>query len=387
MNSVPTIVAMTLACFLPAVSAQPALPEVREAMAGFIESREIAGAITVVGNAEGLQHFDTIGKANLAQPSELPPDTLFWIASMSKPITATAVMILQEQGKLSLDDAVSKHLSEFANLKDRDGSPASVTIRQCLAHTSGLAEVSGNETRDITSLEGLTPLIAAKPLQFTPGSEWRYCQSSINTAARVVEVVSGESFPEFLDHHLFQPLGMADTTFYLTDAQLPRLATSYARNREGELVEAPIGFLQGKSPTQRDRYPLANGGLFSTATDYAKFARMILRGGELDGARILSPESIQEMTSVQTGELETGFTPGNAWGVGWCLIREPQGVSEALSPGSFGHGGAFGTQAWIDPAKNRFYLLFVQRANFPNSDASDVRKVFQNSAAKALSAD
>jgi CubicO group peptidase (beta-lactamase class C family) len=134
----------------------------------------------------------------------------------------------------------------------------------------------------------------------------------------------------------------------------------------------------------KDRYPRANGGLFSTARDFARFSQMLLRGGELDGVRILKPESIAEMTSIQTGDLVTGFTPGNGWGVGWCVVREPQGVSEALSPDSFGHGGAYGTQLWIDPAKSRYYLLLVQRANFRNSDASDVRWSFQKAASAAI---
>jgi CubicO group peptidase (beta-lactamase class C family) len=129
--------------------------------------------------------------------------------------------------------------------------------------------------------------------------------------------------------------------------------------------------------TSKDRYPLANGGLFSTAEDYGKFARMILRGGELDGKRYLKEESVKQMTTVQSGDLKTGFTPGNGWGLAWCVIREPQGVTAAVSPGTFGHGGAYGTQAWIDPVKGRAYVMLVQRSNFANSDGSDLRKAFQ----------
>jgi CubicO group peptidase (beta-lactamase class C family) len=218
-------------------------------------------------------------------------------------------------------------------------------------------------------------------VQFAPGSKWQYCQTGINTAARVVEVVSGQTFPEFLQQRLFTPLGMKDTSFYPNEQQAQRLATSYRRTEAGALEKVPLGFLGGKPVTSRDRYPLANGGLFSTAGDYALFCRMILRGGELDGRRYLKPESVKQMTSVQSGDLVTGFTPGNGWGLGWCVVRQPQGVSQALSPGSFGHGGAYGTQAWIDPLKQRIYLLLVQRANFPNSDASDVRQAFQQAAA------
>jgi hypothetical protein len=178
---------------------------------------------------------------------------------------------------------------------------------------------------------------------------------------------------------------MKDTTFYLTEKQLPRLAKSYRRTAKGELEAAEISFLNGKSPTDRDRFPAPNGGLFSTAADYARFCQMILRGGELDGKRYLKPETVKLMTTVQTGDLKTGFTPGNGWGLGWCVVREPQGVTAMLSKGSFGHGGAYGTQAWIDPAAKRVYILMVQRANFPNSDDSEVRKGFQEAAAAAFS--
>ena len=146
------------------------------------------------------------------------------------------------------------------------------------------------------------------------------------------------------------------------------------------MIEADLSFLNGKPPSSKDRYPLANGGLFSTAPDYAKFAQMILRGGESGGKRYLKEESVRQMTSVQSGDLVTGFTPGNAWGLGWCVVREPQGVSAALSVGSFGHGGKNGTQAWIDPVKNRIYLLMIQREDMGNSDASDIRRDFQNAA-------
>ena len=111
---------------------------------------------------------------------------------------------------------------------------------------------------------------------------------------------------------------------------------------------------------------------------------MILNGGELDGKRYLKPETVKLMTTIQTGDLKTGFTPGNGWGLGWCVVREPQGITAMLSPGTFGHGGAYGTQAWIDPEKKRIYILMVQRANFPNSDASEVRRAFQEAAASAL---
>ena len=151
-----------------------------------------------------------------------------------------------------------------------------------------------------------------------------------------------------------------------------------------ELTSTAISILNGKNPTSRDRFPAANGGLFSTAPDYARFCQMILNGGEYEGRRFLKSESVQLMTTVQTGDLKTGFTPGNGWGLGWCVIREPQGVTAMLSAGTFGHGGAYGTQAWIDAGKKRIYILMIQRADFSNSDQSEVRRAFQEAANAAV---
>jgi CubicO group peptidase (beta-lactamase class C family) len=311
------------------------------------------------------------------------PDTIFWIASMTKPITATAVLMLQDEGKLSVDDPVEKYLPEFGRLMTADGKPARVTIRHLLTHTSGMGEISPDEARRIKDLAGVIPLYLAKPVRFEPGTKWTYCQSGINTAARIVEVVSGTSFDEFVDRRLFRPLGMKDSTFYLAEDQFPRLATSYRRTEKGELEPAEVRILYGKGPTSRDRFPAANGGLFSTAPDYARFCQMILNGGEHESRRYLKPESVKLMTTVQTGGLKTGFTDGNGWGLGWCVVREPQGVTAMLSPGTFGHGGAYGTQAWIDPVKRRIDILMIQRADYPNSDASAVRRAFQEEAASA----
>ena len=146
-----------------------------------------------------------------------------------------------------------------------------------------MGEITPDEARAIKDLAGLIPLYVAKPVKFEPGTKWVYCQSGINTAARIVEVVSGVPFDRFVERRLFGPLGMKDTTFYLSEEQLPRLATSYRRTDKGELEATKISILYGKAPTSRDRFPAANGGLFSTAPDYARFCRMILNGGELDG--------------------------------------------------------------------------------------------------------
>lgn len=378
--------ALSVAALISPLHAEPVFPEVRKTMEGFIAAKELAGSVTLVADGAKILHLSADGMANIAEKRPMAEDSVFWIASMTKPVTATALMMMHEEGLLSVDDPVAKYLPEFRNLQDADGKDVTITIKQCLVHSSGLAEVTPEEARSISTLEQLMPVVAAKPVQFEPGTKWQYCQSSINTAARLVEVVSGKPFTTFLDERLFGPLGMKDTTFYPSEEQAKRLASSYKRTDAGELEEAELFFLNGNLPSLKNRYPMANGGLFSTAGDYAKFAQMILNGGEFGGKRYLKEETVKLMTGVQSGNLSPGFTPGNAWGLGWCIAREPQGITEALSPGSFGHGGLFGTQAWIDPVKKRIYLLLIQRANFSNqggSDGSEFRRQFQNAAAKS----
>jgi CubicO group peptidase (beta-lactamase class C family) len=373
---------VTSCCGLEAVAADSS--RIGERMRGFVDQKEVAGTVTLVVTRDKVVHLEPVGQADVAQNVPMRADTIFWIASMTKPITGTAVMMLQEEGKLSVEDPVGKYIPELKDLKTRDGRPANLTLRHLLTHTSGLGEPSSEQSKAAKTLADLIPHYAAQPVMFEPGTKWAYSQSSINSLGRIVEIVSGKPFEVFLEERLFAPLGMKDTTFYLTSEQLPRLAKSYRKNGD-KLEEAPVFILEGHSPVSRQRYPAANGGLFSTAPDYGRFCRMILNDGTLDGRTYLKPESVRQMTSLQSGEkIQTGFTPGNGWGFTWCVVRQPQGVSEKLSPGSFGHGGAFGTQAWIDPKKGVAYVLMTQRANFPNSDASDLRKAFQEEAAAVV---
>jgi len=363
-------------------SEHPILPAVRAAMQKCTDDREVAGSVTLVGSDNGVVHLDAVGKADLAANRQMSSDDLFWIASMTKPVTGAAVMMMQDEGKLQVDDLVEKYIPEFADLKTADGEPAKLTIRHLLTHTSGLAEMSGQGSRAVKTLAEAIPFYVNRPVAFKPGSKWVYCQSGINSAARVVEVVSGKTFDKFCDERIFGPLGMKDTTFYPTKEQLARLAQPYARNKDGALEAAPLRMLGGPV-SSRERMPMANGGLFSTAADYYRFCKLLLDGGQFGGKTVLKPESVRQMTIVQSGDVKTGFTPGNGWGLGVCVVREPQGVSAMLSPGTFGHGGAFGTQAWVDPKLRRIYILMVQRANFPNSDDSPVRLAFQKAAAPA----
>jgi CubicO group peptidase (beta-lactamase class C family) len=364
--------------------AQPAfdeakLADVPKAIERTIAEHEISGAVTLIATRERVMQLSAVGMADVEKKEPMKPDAIFWIASMTKPVTATAILILQQEGKLSVDDPVTKYVPELGELKGADGKPAVVTLKHLLTHTSGmLLEAPPGVLRSAHSLSDLIPAYAKAPLRFEPGTKWEYCQAGINSLGRVVEVVSGKTLSEFCAERIFQPLGMKETTFYPTLQQAERIATAYRKTGD-ELTAAP------RAVTKSDHFPAANGGLYSTASDYGRFCQMLLNDGTLDGRQILKPKSVKMMRTIQSGRLRTGFTPGDAWGLGVCIVREPQGVTAMLSPGTFGHGGAYGTQAWIDPVKGVIYVLMVQRANFPNSDDSPVRKAFQQAAGAAVS--
>ena len=384
-------IVFALSATLTVVAQSAKLPGIGAAMEAMIAKNEIAGAVTAVVTKNKVLHIETTGFADVAAKRPMAPDTLFWIASMTKPVTGVAVLMLQDEGKLAVTDPVAKYLPEFANLKTPSGKPASLTITQILTHTSGLGEATGPAAQQAKTLADLVPLWLAAPMQYEPGAQWKYTQSGINAGARIVEVVSGMTFDVFVEKRIFEPLGMKSTTFYPTDEQRARLATAYAKNKGSGVLE-PVPPRQDFG--SRDRPPQGNGGLYSTAPDYARFAQMLLNGGTRDGRRYLSAAAMKSLTTPQTGDLATGFFQTDAygnrganygWGLATCILRTPHdGVPAMLSPGTYGHGGAWGTQAWIDPVKGVAYILMVQRSNFPNSDASDVRQEFQQAAAGAL---
>ncbi len=358
------------------------LANIDAAIENALQQKEVVGAVTLVIENGQVAHFNAQGLADVASNRPMTKDTIFWIASMSKPVAGACVMVLVDEGKLKLSDTIDQYLPEMANLKNDQGEVVKVTVQQLLNHTSGMRELK--QPYIAANLEEAAKEYANVGVQFPPGSKWQYSQTSINTAARIVEVLSGMSYDKFVAEKLCKPLEMVDTSFYLSDAQAGRLATSYARAEDGSMKAAEIGLLAGKRPTDRSRMPAANGGLFSTANDYGNFCTMLLSEGEFKGKRVLSRDAVKRLRTPNTGDLTVGFTDGNAWGVGACVVQKPQGVSEVLSPGSFGHGGAHGTQAWIDPTKKRAYILLVQRSNFPNSDNSDIRRAFQGAAAQSL---
>ncbi len=374
---------------------KPVLAKIPAAMRAFVDRGDISGAVTVVGRADGILCYDAVGLRDLKSDTPMTEDTLFRIASMTKPITSLGIMILAEEGKLSIDDAVEKHLPEFKGQmlveeRSRDRlvlvrPPRKITLRDLLTHTSGLPGGFPPglrdlyKTRDHSLAEGIMA-VSQQPLNFEPGAKWSYCNAGMDTLGRIIEVAGGERYETFLKKRIFDPLGMKDTVFYPNQAQAARAAKTYGI-KDGKLVEAPVTII---GPTDEAVYPIPAGGLYSTGADLARLYRMMLNRGQLDGARIVCEETVAEMTKVQTGELECGFVAGMSFGLGWGVVREPQGVTSMLSPGTYGHGGAFGTQGWMDPKQDLFVVLLIQRVGLKNGDASDMRRALQKLAVEAI---
>ncbi len=376
------------------------LKAIPAAMQKFVDDGDLSGAVTVVGRKDGVVAFDAVGQRDIAAQSPMTKDTLFRIASMTKPITAIGIMILADEGKLSPDDDVAKYLSEFTGQllnaplpKGAAGDAAvalkkpkrAVKLRDLLTHTSGAAsypkgvdDVYSKRNRTLAETALATAL---QPLMFEPGTQWSYSNSGIDALGRVIEVVSGESYEAFLQKRVFDPLGMKDTTFYPTKEQSGRLALIYFKDKNNKLVSSGNALI---GLPANPKHPIPAGGLVSCGADLANLYRMMLNKGEFNGKRILSEKAVDEMTKVQTGDIKTGFVEGMGFGYGWAVVREPKGVTAMLSAGTYGHGGAFGTQAWIDPKQDLFVVLLIQRTGLPNADASPMREKLQELAVGAL---
>ena len=291
-----------------------------------MDSQSLAGAVTLVADKDKvLEPRSGRLRRRRGEASRWRTDALFWIASQSKPITAAALMMLVDEGKVKLDDPVEKYLPEF---KDQWWSPsrtrstcccASRSIRSPSATSSATPAACRSPrpwrqpTLDLLPLRDARAQLRLTPLQFEPGSKYQYSNAGINTAGRIIEVVSGMPYEEFLDKRLFGPLGMKDTTFWPKPAQLARLAKSYKANKDktGPGRDAHQAAASIRSTTA-NRQPMPAGGLFSTAATSARFCQMILNGGDFEGKRYLSEAAVKEMTSKQTGDaLKDGYGFGS----------------------------------------------------------------------------
>ncbi len=343
----------------------------------FVDSRSLAGAVTLVADKKRTLSLEAVGFANRAANQEMATDSLFWIASQSKPITASVLMMLVDEGKVRLDDPVEAYLPEFKDqllaveqdaqhiLLKKPAHP--ITVRNALNHTSGMPFSSAVETptRDLLPLRLAARSYAMTPLLFEPDTKFEYSNAGTNTAGCIIEVVSGMPYETFLAQRLLQPLGMKDTTFRPTAAQVRRIATSYKPNADKtDLAETRIEQLTYPLNDPR-RQPMPAGGLFSTARDVGRFCQMILNEGVFKKERYLSKEAVSQMTRKQTAD-----SLPNGYGLGWFT----DGVT-------FGHGGAFSTNMTILPKRGLVLVYLVQHAGFANN-GDQAQGVFREAAEK-----
>lgn len=344
--------------------ARAAESPVQAALQPYVASNWLAGAVTVVVGTNGIVSHDAVGYADVAGKEPMKKDAIFWIASMTKPITSAAFMMLVDEGKVSLDDPVSKYIPHMNNLwvvdkrtndtlcLKRQVRP--ITLRHLLSHTSGLPFLTPVLTDDLASLPLDQQVLSftMNPLEFQPGEGYRYSNEGIDTVGRVIEIVSGMPYERFLQTRLFDPLGMTDTTFFPTSLQVRRLAKSYGPNPEKKgLKEVAIPFM--RTPFDRPgRYPEPGGGLFSTGADLAKYCQMLVNRGLHKGVRLLSEAAIVELSKVQTGQ------PNQKYGLGFAVDQDGHGA--------FGHGGAQGTNMTVYPERGLALIWLVQvRGGYP----------------------
>lgn len=335
-----------------------------DALQPFVNEGNLAGAVTLVANKDKVLDLGAVGFSDIAAKEVMKPDAMFWIASMSKPITATALMLLVDEGKVKLDDPVEKYLPGFkltmvAVEKDEDHvllkKPKSPpTVRSCLSHTSGMpfGSLMEQPTIDVLPLDAAIRSYVLTPLTYQPHTKHVYSNAGINTAGRIIEVVSKMAFETFLDKRLFGPCGMTDTTFWPNAEQTKRLAKTYRPGSDKKGLEAmSIAPLKHPLSEKSNRFPCPGGGLFSTASDCAKFCQMLLNGGKVGDKTIISEDAIAEMSKKQTPD-----SISVNYGLGW-----------AVGPGWYGHGGAYATNMTIDTKRGLVFVFMVQHAGFPGN--------------------
>lgn len=325
-----------------------------------IAANDISGAVTLVAQHGYTVHFESRGLMDLESRKPMAKDSLFDIASMTKPITAVAILMLVEEGRLRLTDPVSRFIPSLTNFKVKSASglppfaaaTRDITLRDLLTHTSGIVSEPRIPQDRTETLAHYIPTFATAPLEFQPGTRWMYSNTvGFDTLARIVEIVSGQNFDRFLQERIFTPLGMKDTAHKVDEARSGRVATIYQ--------PSPAG-LRRRQYDDATAYYGGGWGLKTTAEDYRRFAQMLLNGGELDGKRVLSKRTVQLMSSVHIPDTLPGRQPGEGWGLGVRVITDLGARGTWLSNGSFGWSGAMGTHFWIDPADDLVAILMVQ---------------------------
>jgi CubicO group peptidase (beta-lactamase class C family) len=353
-------------------------------MKEFVDAGKTAGVVTLVERHGKVAEFDAVGHQDLESKTPMRTDTVFRLASVTKPITCAGIMVLVDEGRISLIDPAEKYLPEFKGLKvnpcgslaglNCEAVPASrpINIIDLMSHTSGLpGSVSGASAP--TTLAERVAAVSRATLLFQPGTAWNYSNIGIAALGRIIEVVSGQPYDRFLEERIFKPLEMKDTFFFIPAEKAGRVASVYTYE--------PTGLK--KVPMSAAKYPAPEGGLLSTAGDVARFHQMMLNRGTLDGQRVLSAAAVEAMTRSWTGDMKAGFAPGVGHGFGFEVVREVLGTYRYNSIGSYVKGGAYRTYGWVDPAKDMVGIIFMQRTN-GGGDVADEINAFMAMAAAAI---
>ena len=388
------------------------LQRINDVVKTYIEAGQITGAVTMVSRRGRIAHFEAQGLMDLEGKTPMRKDAIFRMASMSKPVTGVAILMLMEEGKLRLTDPVSRFIPEFKNPKvamlknpvapppppAAPGQPPpapeiytvpaerELTVRDLLTHTNGL-ETGGPGSREgarisprntSSNLAAYVPTLGAVALDFQPGTKWQYSAlAGIETLGRIVEIASGMTFDQFLQKRIFEPLGMKDTAFYPSDDRLPRVVTLYERRPPATKLtrtDTPA-WLATKTLFS------GGGGLWSTAEDYMQFAQMLVNSGQLNGKRLLGPRTVDLMSSNHVGELYSGVgqrLKGMGFGLTVEVVMDGVSANRRESNGSFGWDGAFGTHFWVDRKEQLAGLLMVQESN------GQLMRDFENAVMQAI---
>jgi CubicO group peptidase (beta-lactamase class C family) len=350
----------------------PALKAYGQALQSLVDEGRLAGVSTLVARHGKVAMFEAFGYRDLDGRKPLGKDTIFRIASMTKPIAGTAMMILYEQGKWTLDDPVAKHIPEFKDLKVASANgPAAqahpMTMRELMSHTAGF-DVNGAYSKigipdNSKPLQAMIDALAKLPLAAQPGTDWRY-GPSVNIQGYIVEKLSKQPLDEFLRSRIFEPLHTKDTGFWVDTSQQPRLALLYTYGNDLKVTLAK----EQREPITRPVFLSGSGGLLSTLEDYWRFAQMMLNGGELDGARILKRETVELMRKNVLNEdvmvdLYGPKEEGIGFGLDFAIVMEPAKANSPRGRNTFYWGGAFGTWFWIDPTNDLIVVGMIQNVD------------------------
>jgi CubicO group peptidase (beta-lactamase class C family) len=379
---------------------QTVLSQIPQRMKSFVDKQTVSGTVTLVSHGADIVEFDATGMADIEAGHPMRKDSIFQIMSMTKPVTAIGIMMLAEQGKLALRDPVEQYLPEFHGVRvATTASPDStrlgvpfheLTIRDLLTHTAGIQDYPGPPAiRDYAQtmsvpLDEVVRQLAKQPLLFQPGTQWSYSSPGIEILGRIIEVVSGEKYVDFITGHILEPLGMKDSFFFPPPDKIARIAMVYG-DKNGKLVRAPATILGGDPAKYRQGavFPAPGWGLYSTAEDLLHLYRMMLNDGVYEGHRYLSAFSVHLMTEPQTTGIQpVGWMRGSDYGLAWEVVTDPLGELAGHTIGTYGHGGAFGTQGWIDPNNDLISILLIQNSG---EGAESMTRIFLNMAESSIS--